>query len=323
MTTHAQILLVEDDVNVSTLLARQLRRAGYGVLEAGTLGAARELVKSNLWDLAILDRNLPDGDGASFCRELREQFPHTYLMILTGESSEEAKLQGFELGADDYVTKPFPPQELLARIRAGLRIVELQKALLDSNRQLEELSLTDGLTSLRNRRAFEQQLGQTFEHARRYTRPLSIAVVDIDHFKQVNDMYGHQAGDCVLRAVAQVLDHGTRQTDFVARVGGEEFAILLPETQLFEAMQFGEKIRAAVEGATVRMAETAHRVTVSVGIASIPHSDVKDVTELYDAADQALYRAKNRGRNRVEIEKRKITRRPMQPPTQHRLQIEM
>ncbi|HEX7153661.1 MAG TPA: diguanylate cyclase [Thermoanaerobaculia bacterium] len=313
-TMHAQILLLEDDVHVSTLLARQLRRAGYGVLEAGTLAEARELVRGHMWDLAVLDRNLPDGDGAIFCRELREQYPHSYLLILTGQDSEEAKLEGFEQGADDYVSKSVPGQELLARIRAGLRIVELQKALLDSNRKLEELSLTDGLTSLRNRRAFETQLAQAWEHARRYERPLSIAVVDVDHFKSVNDMYGHQSGDCVLRAVAQVLDHGTRATDFVARVGGEEFAILLPETQLFEAMQFGEKIRAAVESSTVRLGDIAHRITISVGIASIPHSDVKDVAELYDAADQALYRAKNRGRNRVEIEKRKVTKRTAATP---------
>ena len=290
------ILLVEDDPNLSVMLSTRFQRAGYAVRAAGTIAAARELA-AQPWDLAILDRALPDGDGVELCRELRASAPHAYLIMLTGASSEQAKLEGFACGADDYVTKPAPIPELLARVRAGLRIVELQK-------QLLELSHTDPLTSLRNRRAFDERLGEAFEHARRYARPLSLAIVDVDHFKTINDTRGHDIGDSVLRAVAKTIGSRTRQTDFAARVGGEEFAILLPETALFEALQFGEKLRASIAAEPI----ADQRVTVSMGIASFPHSSVPGTAELFRAADQALYRAKVNGRNRVEIERRRACR---------------
>lgn len=314
------VVLIEDDPNVTLMLTRHLQRAGWTVHAAGTLAAAREVLQDQDWDVVLLDRGLPDGDGLELCREIRSQFPHGYVVMLTGESSDAAKLEGFEGGADDYVTKPFQTQELLARLRAALRIVRLQKALIATNQQLEELSVTDGLTSLRNRRAFDEHLRGTYEQARRYERPLSLAVIDIDHFKAINDVHGHAAGDSVLRAVAQMLDGDTRSADFVGRVGGEEFAIVLPETGLFEALQFAEKIRATIASATIRLGDVAHHVTVSVGIASIPHSRVRDAGELYVAADEALYRAKNRGRNRVEIEKRRDRNRPAEAapyPRQH------
>jgi diguanylate cyclase (GGDEF)-like protein len=297
-----KIILVEDDANVSLMLTRHLQKAGYTVAAAATLAAGRELVHDE-WDLAILDRNLPDGDGIDLCRELRALAPHAYIVMLTGVATDEGKLEGFACGADDYVTKPAQIGELMARIRAGLRIVQLQTALMATNRQLEELSQTDPLTSLRNRRAFDERLSDAFDQAVRYERPLSLALVDLDHFKNINDTYGHDAGDSVLRGVAKIIASGTRQSDFVARVGGEEFAILLPETALFEALQFGEKLRASVAAASLD-----HGVTVSVGIASFPHSQVPGKAELFRAADQSLYRAKQNGRNRVEIERRRTCR---------------
>lgn len=295
MTTPT-LILVEDDANLSLMLAAQLGRRGYAVRTASSIAAARELAREP-WDLAILDRTLPDGDGIELCREMRAAEPHAYIVMLTAASSDAAKLEGFACGADDYVTKPAQIEELMARIRAGLRIVALQK-------QLLELSQTDPLTSLRNRRAFDERLGETFEHARRYERPLSLAVIDVDHFKAINDTFGHDAGDAVLRAVGKIIGTGTRQTDFAARVGGEEFAILLPETPLFEALQFGEKLRSAIAAEPVG----GHAVRISIGIASYPHSHVASPAELFRAADQALYRAKANGRNRVEIERRRTCR---------------
>lgn len=303
----ARLIVVEDDPSVARLLARQLERAGYEVRTAGTIGQARELVREP-WDVALLDRNLPDGDGLDLCRELRVQCPHAYLIVLTGESSGEAKLAGFAQGADDYVTKPFQADELVARVRAGVRIVGLQKALLDSNRRLEELSLTDALTGLRNRRAFDDRLGEAFEHARRYARPLSLVLADVDHFKAINDTHGHPAGDAVLQAVARTIASASRQADFVARIGGEEFAFLLAETPLFEAMQFCEKIRASVACTPIRIDGTTQNATVSLGLASFPHSLARTAAELFAAADQALYRAKANGRNRTEMERRRETR---------------
>jgi diguanylate cyclase (GGDEF)-like protein len=297
----ANIILVEDDQHVSHLLSRQLQRAGYTTKHASTIREARELFRETPWDLAILDRGLPDGDGLELCHELRGSSPHGYILMVTGNDSDEAKLQGFELGADDYVTKPFQLDELLARVRAGVRIVALQKALLDTNHRLEELSLTDGLTRVANRRAFDERLKDAIEHARRYERPLSLVMVDVDHFKTINDTHGHDAGDRVLRKVADVLADSSRHSDFVARIGGEEFAVLLPETALFEAMQFGEKLRCNI--AIAPMATGS--VTISIGVANMPHSRVTTPNELFRAADQALYRAKANGRNRVEMERRR------------------
>jgi diguanylate cyclase (GGDEF)-like protein len=301
------ILVVEDDANVLTLLQAALGRHGYEVRTAGTLAEARQRLERNGdCGLVILDRRLPDGDGASLCPVIRETQPHSYILMLTGEATTEAKIEGFESGVDDYVTKPFAIDELLARIRAGMRIVELQKELLASSRRYEALSLTDSLTSLRNRRAFDQEFASRFEQAKRYGRPLSIAIIDLDYFKSINDQFGHSAGDGVLRAIAQILDHGTRRSDFLARIGGEEFAVLLPEASLFEALHFAEKIRSTIMTATIRTEAATHKVTVSIGVANVPHSVVSTPQELFNAADQALYRAKARGRNRIESERRKV-----------------
>ncbi len=307
-----EVLLVEDDPSVARLVSLSLRREGYQVREAGSIAAAREFLQDGDWELLLLDRRLPDGDGVELCREVRQKNPHGFILILTGESTKEAKLAGFGCGADDYVTKPFQMEELLARIRAGRRIVELQKALLASNRQLEELSRTDPLTGLANRRAFDRELAWRFEHARRYGRPLSLAMIDLDHFKEINDQYGHPAGDAVLQRVAQILDRCTRDSDFVARFGGEEFVGILPETPLLEALQFAEKIRAAVAAAEF---EIPLRVTVSIGVAGMPRSEVDSAEALLRAADEALYRAKEKGRNRVEYERRTERRAEARPTT--------
>jgi diguanylate cyclase (GGDEF)-like protein len=286
------------------MLTRLLQRAGYTVASVATVEAAR---KATEWDIAILDRRLPDGDGLSLCAELRVAKPHAYLLMLTGDDRDQSKLKAFSAGADDYVTKPFNVDELEARVRAGARIVGLQK-------RLQELSLTDGLTSLRNRMAFDEQLPAAFAHARRYDRPLSLALIDVDRFKPINDTYGHDTGDAVLRGVAELIASGSRLTDFVARVGGEEFGVLLPETALFDGLQFAEKLRASLSAATIRVGEAEHQVTVSIGLASIPHSQMRDAGELFRAADQALYRAKHNGRNRVEIERRNRLRRSVPTP---------
>jgi two-component system cell cycle response regulator len=296
-----QIILVEDDTNVAKLVELGLKRDGFQVQHASTLEQARPLTAGGNWDILLLDRRLPDGDGVELCNEVRPANPHGYIMLITGESSKEAKLAGFGCGADDYVVKPFHMEELVARVRAGCRIVELQKRLLASNRQLEELARTDPLTGLRNRRTFDQEFITRFEHARRYQRPIAVAMIDIDHFKQTNDEHGHQTGDEVLQKVASVMRRCTRQSDLLARFGGEEFVIVLPETPLFEALQFAEKIRSSVAAQAL---PGDIRATVSIGIAAMPHTMFPSPESLLRAADEALYRAKESGRNRVEFEKR-------------------
>jgi two-component system cell cycle response regulator len=305
MGTAHEVVVIEDDASVARLVSFTLRRDGYVVHEAGSLTTGKTLLGERKWDIVILDRKLPDGDGIELCRDLRASNPHGYILILTGESSAAAKLAGFGCGADDYVTKPFALDELLARVRAGARIVDLQKALMASNRRLEELSNTDPLTGISNRRSFDRDLATRFEHSRRYNRPLSTVMIDIDLFKTINDTYGHPIGDRVLRCLAKILDRATRQSDVVARLGGEEFCVLLPETPLFEALQFGEKIRATFASTEFPGGqEGPQRVTLSAGVAAVPNARIGDALSLIEAADQALYRAKNNGRNRVECERR-------------------
>lgn len=317
MGTPHEVVVIEDDAAVARLVSFTLRRDGYSVAEAGSLGEGKRLLAERPWDIVVLDRKLPDGDGIELCRDLRASKPHGYIMILTGETSSEAKLAGFGCGADDYVTKPFQLDEFLARMRAGARIVDLQKALIASNRRLEELSNTDPLTGISNRRSFDRELATRFEHSRRYNRPLSAMMLDIDHFKQINDTYGHAIGDSVLRCLAKILNRETRQSDVVARLGGEEFCILLPETPLFEALQFGEKIRAAFASTeNPGGSDGPLRVTLSGGIAAMPNARFTEAKTLIEAADQAMYRAKSNGRNRVECERR--TRNADAPSTDRR-----
>ena len=309
-----RILVVEDDVNTAKLIEVSFARNGWPVKTAESIAEARQIIGASGWDLMLLDRHLPDGDGIELCRDLRAQTPHGYIVIFTGDASSDAKLAGFGCGADDYVTKPFQMDELVARVRAGLRIVDLQKQLLASNRRLEDLSNSDPLTGLRNRRAFEKEMAVRFEHARRYERPMSVVLFDVDRFKSINDNYGHPAGDAVLRCVSEVLSKSTRQSDVAARYGGEEFIVILPETPLLEALQFAEKIRAGVASEDVR-SWGPEQVTVSGGVATVPYSPFPSAASMIQAADQALYRAKQHGRNRVEYERRREGERMPSPVT--------
>jgi two-component system cell cycle response regulator len=303
----ASVVIVEDDANVCALLRTRLERVGYHVATAESLTGAREILRTQPCDVLILDRGLPDGDGLELCRELRNGDPHTagYILILSGESSEDSKVEALDQGADDYVTKPFQMPELLARIRAGLRIVWLQKQLIAANERLEHLSRTDALTGLPNKRALDEQLGREFEECRRYDRPMSIVMIDVDRFKSFNDTYGHSTGDSVLQHVAARMATISRQSDFLARSGGEEFVAILPETTLPDAVQFAEKLRLAIATNPLSVGGSPLGVTISLGVASIPHSRFENPEALLRAADQALYRAKKNGRNRVDMERRR------------------
>ena len=314
------IAIVDDDAAIRRLLKFYMTRAGYETVECSTGEEARQMLATAAWDLAILDRRLPDMDGVVLAHELRSNrdLRARYVIMLTGEDDQEAKVEGLELGADDYITKPFQYPELLARIRAGKRIVELQKELIDANKRLELLSITDGLTRLYNHRHFQDELARAFEESARYQRPLSLAIIDIDFFKKVNDSYGHAVGDEVLKAVSKLYRESVRSTDLVARYGGEEFAVMMPETDLDDAIAFAEKIRALVEGTTIDTQAGPLKCTVSIGVASVPFTRTKSSKDLIVQADKALYRAKRAGRNQVQAEKRRDvnrpTRREAQPP---------
>jgi two-component system, cell cycle response regulator len=301
------IAIVDDDAAIRRLVRLFLHRSGYETLECTTGAEARESLWNQYWDLAILDRRLPDLDGVVLAHELKSNpdFRARYVIMLTGEDEQEDKIEGLELGADDYITKPFQSPELMARIRAGKRIVDLQKELIETNRRLELLSITDGLTKLHNHRYFQDELSRAFEESQRYQRPLSLAMIDIDFFKKVNDTYGHAVGDEVLKCAARLFRDSVRSTDLVARYGGEEFAVMMPETTLPDSITFAEKIRALVESTMMPTQAGDLKVTVSIGVASVPLTRIHSPKELIVAADKALYRAKKSGRNQVQAEKRR------------------
>ena len=308
------IAIVDDDAAIRRLVRLFLRRAGFDTIECTTGTEAREMLRKGEWDLAILDRKLPDMDGVVLAHELKSnnELRTRYIIMLTGESGQEDKVQGLELGADDYITKPFQYPELLARIRAGKRIVDLQKELVETNKRLELLSITDGLTKLHNHRYLQDELARAFEESQRYQRPLSLVMIDIDFFKKVNDSHGHAVGDDVLKFAAKLYKSSVRSTDLVARYGGEEFAIMMPETSLDDAITFAEKLRGIVETTPMETQIGPLPITVSLGVASVPHSRIHSAKELVVAADKALYRAKKNGRNQVQAERRRegLTRSP-------------
>ena len=303
-----KVAIVDDDAAIRRLVRLFLTRAGYDTLECTTGGEARERLAAEPWDLAILDRRLPDLDGVLLCHELKSNpdFRARYIIMLTGETQQEDKIEGLELGADDYITKPFQYPELLARIRAGKRIVDLQKELMETNRRLELLSITDGLTKLNNHRYFQDELLRVFltpvgasdshdvgrflvGQARTYIRCKRGTPGDVD----------------VQEAVANLFRESVRTTDLAARYGGEEFAVMMPETELDDAMLFAEKIRALIESEPIDTQAGPVPTTVSIGVASVPFTRVKGPKELIVAADKALYRAKKAGRNQVHAEKRR------------------
>ena len=310
------IAVVDDDAAIRRLVRLYLKRAGYDTFECTTGAEARQRLFRDSWDLAILDRRLPDTDGVVLAHDLKKNpdFRPRYIIMLTGEDEQEDKVEGLELGADDYITKPFQYPELLARIRAGKRIVDLQKELLETNKRLELLSVTDGLTKLHNHRYFQDELARAFEESQRYQRPLSLAMIDIDFFKKVNDTYGHAAGDDVLKRAAALYRSSVRSTDLVARYGGEEFAVMMPETTLDDGIAFAEKIRHLIEATTLDTQAGPIHATVSIGVASVPHSRIHSAKELIVAADKALYRAKRNGRNQVQAEKRRDPSRAARVP---------
>jgi diguanylate cyclase (GGDEF)-like protein len=310
-STPCRIVLIDDDPAIVRLLQKILTDHGMKIFPCATAAEGLQALMEREWEICLLDRGLPDSDGIEICRRVKAEsrFDARRVIMLSGYDSLDARVEALNLGADDYITKPFHPAEVLARVKASWRVVEMQQQLVEMARQLEELSGRDDLTGVFNRRHFRKTVARAFDHSRRYQRPLSVAIIDVDHFKTVNDRFGHQAGDSVLAEVAKRFVRSVRASDYLARYGGEEFIVILPETQLGDAVTFGEKLRAAIASTPVRIPDgEALPVTVSVGTASLSHTQFNSAAEMIRAADQALYRAKRNGRNRVEAERRHLQR---------------
>ena len=254
-------------------------------------------------DLILCDLVMPSVDGFKLLSLVRAhpKLRDVPVILLTGQTDVETKIRGLELGASDYVTKPFDAGELLARIKVHLKTKALQDALKRSNEELRKLSTLDPLTGLFNRRHFMAELEKEFRRAQRYDTPLSFVMIDIDHFKKLNDTYGHQAGDDVLRELGALLRREIRDTDVPGRYGGEEFCVLLPQTPVDGAAEFAERFRRAVEGHVFPAQGRTLRITASLGVAWCPAEGVERAQDLIEKADGALYQAKREGRNRVVV----------------------
>ena len=284
-----RVLVADDDLAVLGLMAQILEDAGYDVVTARDGAEALERTRATAPDLLLLDVALPVVDGLAVCREIQAAGPTAPPVIfVTGYARTVDRVAGLDTGAVDYIVKPFDAEELEARVRAALRT----KAAKDS---LAAAALVDPLTGLPNRRHLDARTREAIAFAKRHGRPLACLLVDLDHFKQVNDTFGHGAGDGVLRAVAAQLDAHTRASDVVARYGGDEFVLLLPETDVAGAMAAAEKVRTAVAAAAAPVA-----VRASIGVACW-EPQLAEPDALFAAADAAMYRAKALGRDRVAL----------------------
>lgn len=298
-----RVLIADDDITSRRVLEVLLRKSGYEVVvTTNGMEALAQLQQPGAPDIAVLDWLMPEMDGIDVCRNLRADDPTAarYLILLTARGRTEDVVEGLVSGADDYITKPFDRQELLARVKVGERIIKLQHDIISAHEELRVLATRDSLTATWNRRVILEQVGQELTRAQRKQAGLSLAMVDIDHFKRVNDTYGHLCGDEVLREVSSRLAASLRPYDAVGRFGGEEFLVVMAECSDAEARAVGARLCACVSERPIAWHDDSISLTVSVGVATAYDTKGLSVENLIRVADDALYRAKSAGRNRVE-----------------------
>ena len=297
-----RVLIVEDNNDIREMVTLLVNSMDYHTYTAATGKEALSQLRAHAPDIVLLDLMMPEMDGFEFCRAIQADptLPNPHIIITSAKDALEDKVKGLELGAADYLTKPFNLTELKARIKAGERIVRYQKMLKEQQALLEQLAREDKLTGLCNRRHFEERAQEECLRAQRYHHSLSLLLGDLDHFKQVNDHYGHAYGDTVLKQVGQTLLLHCRNSDVVARYGGEEFAVLLFETDPEDAERVAERLCTAVRELSFTHPSGPFRITISFGVASLSDRQPQDLAELLEEADKALYTAKHRGRDRVE-----------------------
>ncbi|MGA8145797.1 MAG: diguanylate cyclase [Candidatus Acidiferrales bacterium] len=302
--TKERILVAEDDPVSRRVLETLLKKWGYDAIVAtGGLEALRLLESRESPRLAVLDWMMPGMEGIQVCRRVREDTtrPYMYILLLTARSQREDLVRGLEAGADDYLTKPFDAQELRARLHVGKRILELQDNLIAAREKLLFQATHDALTGIANRGVSLDALRRERYRQTRENGSFAIIMLDIDHFKYVNDNYGHPVGDAVLTEAAQRLKNCIRPYDTLGRYGGEEFLIVLPTADSLGAVGVAERIRHAVEAEPVITNAGEITITASLGVAVSKGTNSFDAEILLQLADGALYRAKELGRNRVEL----------------------
>jgi len=294
------ILIVEDDPVNTRLVGSLLTRWGYEVVTAGNGEEALQILeRERTIPLAIMDWMMPRMDGIELCREIRKRFnePYIYIILLTTRDQPEDVVKGFEAGADDYLIKPVHNNELNARIRAAKRIIDLQRELLATQEVLRIQATHDSLTGLWNRGAIFEALGRELDRARRQENPLAVVMIDLDHFKRINDTHGHLIGDEVLWEVAKRVGNAVRSYDYVGRYGGEEFLVIAPGFDGDRAMDLAERIRCLFEKTPIPTSGPTLRLTLSAGVVTLEKGQNAEINKLLSAVDDALYRAKSNGRN--------------------------
>jgi len=298
-----KVLVVDDSPVARKLVQQTLPAIEYEVLVAQTGKEALEMFGQHHPAMVITDWMMPDLTGIELCQRIRSEpeGAYTYLILLTSISDKAQVVRALEAGADDYLTKPFHPQELLARVGVGRRTARLHLEIEAKNRVLEQLALTDPLTGLYNRRAIEEWASKQLRGAVRHGFPLWGILADLDYFKSVNDVHGHHAGDSVLRKFADVLKENVRHCDMCARVGGEEFLLILTHVDRQGALIVAERIRKLLATHVFHFSAGQTHVTASFGVAGIPCDQDLSFDALVARADAALYQAKRCGRDRVEV----------------------
>lgn len=298
-------VLVVDDSPVSRKFVEQTLKGSCELIfaEDGDRGLA--LFAEHQPNVVIADWNMPDPNGIELCQRIRSEFQepigahYTYLILLTSNSATEHIVQGLSAGADDYLTKPCHPEELVARVEVARRFVNMHQQIEAKNRLLEELALTDSLTGLANRRAIDDWASRQISGAARHDFAFWVILADIDNFKAVNDTHGHAAGDAVIKQFAAILRRNTRRSNICGRVGGEEFMLVLTHAAHEDVATIVERIRRQCEENEFVYGAAKIRITASFGMAGFHSHSAPAFEDLVNHADAALYAAKREGRNRV------------------------
>jgi diguanylate cyclase (GGDEF)-like protein len=298
------ILIAEDNAVSRKLLEKNLTHAGHEVVTARNGREALEIFRKTFFPMVLTDWMMPEMDGLALCHAIRSYVSpgYVYIVFLTAKDSKDDIIAGLDAGADDYLTKPFHPTELMARLKTGKRILELERSLKTANEEIRILSITDPLTGSFNRGYMTGHLPEEISRAKRYGHPMSLIMCDIDRFKKVNDHWGHIAGDSVLRLIADCIKEAMRNDiDWAARYGGEEFLVVLPETAHEGARVVAERLRNIVAEKPFRIGNEDVTITASFGLATFdPATDKTPSSEaLINEADECLYQAKKAGRNCV------------------------
>lgn len=299
-----KVLIIDDSPVARKLVELPLLEKGYNLILATNGKSGVELFEKHRPDVVITDWMLPDLSGREVCQHIRSssQDSYAYTIVLTAQTGKENLVEALALGADDYLTKPFHRGELLARVGVGARITGLHRQIETKNKQLEELALTDALTGLPNRRAIEDWAASQLSNAARHGFPFWIALADLDHFKQVNDTFGHDAGDAVLKRFSKLLKNSLRKGDLCGRLGGEEFLVVLTHTDKQNALKVIDRIRLELSSTPVTFGGCTVGVTASFGLAGFEGTQKASAFgPLRQLADAALYSAKRAGRNRIEF----------------------